>query len=51
MRVVRLKDQQLGRAEVLTSYGEALEKNGGGERTRSAEGCTVGRLVLESFRG
>jgi hypothetical protein len=26
MRVVRLKDQQLRRAEVLTSYGEALEK-------------------------
>ena len=33
MRMVRLKDQQLGRAEVLTSYGKALEKDGGGERT------------------
>ena len=27
------KDQQVGRAEVLTSYGKALEKDGGGERT------------------
>jgi hypothetical protein len=51
MRVVRLKDQQLRRAEVRTSYGEALEKNGGGERARSAEGCTVGRLVVQSRSG
>ena len=51
MRVVRLKNQQLGRAEVLTSYGEALEKNGGGERTRSAEGGAVGGLVLKRLRG
>jgi hypothetical protein len=28
-----------------------LEKNGGGERTRSAEGGAVGRLVLERLRG
>ena len=35
----------------LTSHGETLEKNGGGERTRSAEGCAIGRLVLERLRG
>ena len=51
MRVVRLKDQQLGRAEVLTSHGEALEKNGAEKRTLSAEGGAVGRLILERLRG
>ena len=49
MRMVRLKSQERRRAEVLTSYGEALEKAGGGERARSADGGTVGRVIVVVF--